>query len=232
MFRFYEIDAAMRDQASVQPLALSDHKDDDNSKEDTDPEKSNDGKEDEDDGSWHDSNFDFGAVDCSGSNANAGPDSVDDFADEDVILEKQIKTPRGKNARSRRATPLSLSATAKRRKGNVDLLSSLDEKLESLHAAKSLQIAVKQREVAVLEKRWEAEEKTIDSVARRNVANARRSDAESEKCLAETKKLVAEATSLEISNKEKLLLMRHNLRMKGIPEEKIDALFPISVDCN
>ena len=35
----YEIDAAMRDQASVQPLALSNHKDDDNSKEDTDPEK-------------------------------------------------------------------------------------------------------------------------------------------------------------------------------------------------
>jgi len=122
-------------------------------------------------------------------------------------LEKQIKTPHGENAHSCRAMPLSLSATAKRRKGNVDLLSRLDEKLESLHAAKSSQIAMKQIEVAVLEKSWEAEEKTIDSVAHRNVADVHRSDAESKKCLAETKKLVAEATSLEISNKEKLLLM-------------------------
>ena len=130
------------------------------------------------------------------------------------------------------AMPLSLSATAKRNKGSTDHLSSLDEKLESLHAVKSSQIAMKQREVAVLEKRWEAEEKTIDSVAHQNVTDAHRSDAESEKCLAETKKLVAEATSLEISNKEKLLLTRHNLRTKGIPEEEIDALFPISVDRN
>jgi len=35
---FYEIDAAMRDWASVWPIALSNHKDDHDSKEDTDPE--------------------------------------------------------------------------------------------------------------------------------------------------------------------------------------------------
>jgi len=91
---------------------------------------------------------------------------------------------------------------------------------------------MKQREVAVLEKRWEAEEKTIDLVAHQNAADAHHSNAESEKCLAETKKLVAEVTSLEMSNKEKLLLMQHNLCMKGIPEEEINALFPISVDHN
>ena len=140
----YEIDAAMRDWASVQPLALSDHKGDDNSMEDTDPEESNDGKEDEDDGSWHNLNFDFGAIDGSGSNSNAssssantGPESVDNDAHDDVILGKQIKKKRGKNAHSCRATPFSLLATAKRRKGNGDLLSSLDEKLELLHAVKS-----------------------------------------------------------------------------------------------
>ena len=82
-------------------------------------------------------NFNFGAIDGSGSNANAGPDSVDNDAHDDVILGKQIKTPHGKNACSCRAMPLSLSATAKRRKGNGDLLSSLDEKLELLHAVKS-----------------------------------------------------------------------------------------------
>jgi len=81
----------MRDWASVQPLALSDHKDDDNSKEDTDLEESNDGKEDEDDGSWHNLNFDFGAVDGSSSNANAGPDSVNDNAHEDAIWEHKLK---------------------------------------------------------------------------------------------------------------------------------------------
>ena len=69
-----------------------------------------------------------------------------------------------------------------------------------------LQIAVKQREVAVLKKRWEAEEKTIYLVAHQNAADVHCSDAESKKCLAETKKLVAEVTSLEMSNKEKLLL--------------------------
>jgi len=114
----------------------------------------------------------------------------------------------------------------------MDLLSSLDEKLESLHAGKSSQIAMKQREVEVLEKRWEADEKTIDLVAHQNAADACHSDAESKKCLAETKKLVAEATSLEISNKEKLLLTQHNLCTKGIPEEEINALFPISVHHN
>ena len=55
--------------------------------------KSNDGKEDEDDGSWHNSNFDFGAIDGSGSNTNAGPDSVNDDAHDDVIWENKLKPP-------------------------------------------------------------------------------------------------------------------------------------------
>jgi len=63
----------------------------------------------------------------------------------------------------------------------------------------------------VLEKRWEAEERTFDSVTARNKADSCHSDAESQKCIAETKKFEAEARALEMDNKEKLLLVRHNL---------------------
>ena len=67
----------------------------------------------------------------------------------------------------------------------------------------------------------------FDSVAHQNKADASHSDAEYEKCKAKTKKLEEEALSLELDNKDLFLLKYLKLGQQGIPENEVNALFPV-----